>query len=36
MLDIMYELPDREPGQTYTITDPIVRGEESLFGPAAA
>jgi ATP-dependent Clp protease ATP-binding subunit ClpX len=36
MLEIMYELPDRARGQTYTITDPIVRGEEQLFGPTAA
>jgi ATP-dependent Clp protease ATP-binding subunit ClpX len=33
MLDIMYELPDRPAGHTYTITDRVVRGEESLFGP---
>ena len=31
MLDIMFELPDREPGQKYVLTDKIVRGEESLF-----
>lgn len=31
MLEIMYELPEREPGQSYTITDRIVRKEESLF-----
>ena len=31
MLDIMYDLPEREPGQTYTISEPIVRGEKSLF-----
>ncbi len=36
MLDIMYELPDREPGQTYVLTDRVVRGEESLFNQAAA
>ena len=36
MLDIMYDLPERQPGQTYTITEQVVRGEESLFGPAAA
>ena len=36
MLDIMYELPDRPPGQTYTITERVVRGEESLFGQDAA
>jgi len=32
MLEIMYELPEREPGQSYTITERIVRKEESLFG----
>jgi ATP-dependent Clp protease ATP-binding subunit ClpX len=36
MLEIMYELPDRQPGQTYTITEQVVRGEEHLFGPTAA
>jgi ATP-dependent Clp protease ATP-binding subunit ClpX len=36
MLDIMFELPDREPGQTYLLTDRVVRGEESLFSHAAA
>ena len=36
MLEIMYELPDRPAGQHYTITDKIVRGEESLFNQAAA
>jgi len=36
MLDIMYELAEREPGRTYTITDKVVRGEESLFGNHAA
>jgi ATP-dependent Clp protease ATP-binding subunit ClpX len=35
MLDIMYDLPERQPGQTYTITEPVVRGETSLFGPEA-
>ena len=33
MLDIMYDLPERQPGQTYTITEQVVRGEKSLFGP---
>jgi ATP-dependent Clp protease ATP-binding subunit ClpX len=33
MLDIMYDLPERQPGQTYTISEPVVRGEKSLFGP---
>jgi ATP-dependent Clp protease ATP-binding subunit ClpX len=35
MLEVMYELPEREPGQTYAITDKIVRKEERLFEPAA-
>jgi ATP-dependent Clp protease ATP-binding subunit ClpX len=36
MLDIMFELPEREPGRTYTINDKVVRGEEKLFNPSAA
>ena len=36
MLDIMYDLPERERGKTYTITDRVVRGEEPLFSPNAA
>ncbi|MGA7496010.1 MAG: ATP-dependent Clp protease ATP-binding subunit ClpX [Isosphaeraceae bacterium] len=36
MLDIMYDLPERQPGQTYTITEQVVRGETPLFGPEAA
>ena len=36
MLDIMYDLPERQPGQTYTITEPVVRGETSFFGPEGA
>jgi len=36
MLDIMYELPDRDPGQTYVLTDRVVRGEDSLFPQEAA
>jgi ATP-dependent Clp protease ATP-binding subunit ClpX len=36
MLDVMFDLPERTPGQTYTITDKIVRGEESLFEAAGA
>ena len=31
MLDIMFELPERPPGQHYTITEGVVRGEETLF-----
>jgi ATP-dependent Clp protease ATP-binding subunit ClpX len=36
MLDIMFELPEREPGRTYVINEKVVRGEESLFSPSAA
>jgi ATP-dependent Clp protease ATP-binding subunit ClpX len=36
MLDIMFELPEREAGNTYTITDKVVLGEEALFSPSAA
>jgi ATP-dependent Clp protease ATP-binding subunit ClpX len=36
MLDIMFNLPDRPPGQSYSITERVVRGEESLFGQDAA
>jgi ATP-dependent Clp protease ATP-binding subunit ClpX len=36
MLDIMYELPERAPGETYTITERVVRGEEPLFHQGAA
>jgi ATP-dependent Clp protease ATP-binding subunit ClpX len=36
MLDIMYDLPEREPGQTYTITEEVVKGQTSLFGTSAA
>ncbi len=35
MLDIMFELPEREAGQSYRISDAVVRGEESLFGEVA-
>ncbi|MDG3006656.1 ATP-dependent Clp protease ATP-binding subunit ClpX [Paludisphaera mucosa] len=35
MLEVMYELPEREAGQTYTITDAIVRKEERLFEPSS-
>jgi ATP-dependent Clp protease ATP-binding subunit ClpX len=31
MLDVMYELPERTPGQTYLITGEIVKGVASLF-----
>jgi ATP-dependent Clp protease ATP-binding subunit ClpX len=36
MLDIMFELPEREAGKTYTITEKVVRGDEPLFKPSAA
>jgi len=36
MLDIMYELPDRERGRTYTITEDVVTGKRSLFQPEHA
>ena len=36
MLDIMYDLPERQTGQTYTITEDVVEGKKSLFGPEAA
>ena len=36
MLEIMFELPEREPGQSYLITEKVVKGEESLFSPTAA
>jgi ATP-dependent Clp protease ATP-binding subunit ClpX len=36
MLDIMYDLPDRAAGQTYRITEDVVQGKTTLFGPEAA
>ncbi len=36
MLEIMYDLPERSPGQTYTVTEQVVRGEATLFGPDGA
>jgi ATP-dependent Clp protease ATP-binding subunit ClpX len=35
MLDIMFDLPERPSGQTYLITDRVVRGEESVVAQAA-
>ena len=35
MLEIMYDLPEREPGQSYTVTEAVVRKEESLFQQTA-
>ena len=31
MFEILFELPDQEPGRTYSITPEVVRGEETLF-----
>ena len=31
MLDIMYDLPDQEPGSTFVITEEIVDGRDKLF-----
>ena len=31
MLDVMYELPDQQPGQKYVVTPEVVRGIERLF-----
>jgi ATP-dependent Clp protease ATP-binding subunit ClpX len=33
MIDIMYELPDQEPGRKYVLTPAHIRGEERLFHP---
>ena len=35
MIDIMYELPDQETEEKYTITDGIVEGKSKLFKPGA-
>ena len=31
MFEILFELPDQEPGRTYSITPEIIRGEDTLF-----
>ena len=31
MTDIMFELPDMESKGKFIVTDPVVRGEKSLF-----
>jgi ATP-dependent Clp protease ATP-binding subunit ClpX len=36
MLDVMFELPERPQGGTYTITEGFVRGDEPLSVPGAA
>ena len=33
MFEIMYELPDQEPGQKYFMTPEMIRGEVSPFPP---
>jgi len=33
MLDYMFELPELEPGTTYTVTPEVVRGETDLLAP---
>jgi ATP-dependent Clp protease ATP-binding subunit ClpX len=33
MFDIMYELPEQEPGKKYVVTPEVVRGEARLFAP---
>ena len=33
MLDIMYDLPERQPGQTYTISEPVVREKSRCSAP---
>ena len=33
MTNIMFELPDQEKGQTFTVTPAVIRGEQDLFGP---
>ena len=35
MLDIMFELPERERGLSYCVTEAVVRGERSLFDQVA-
>src|SRR5262249_6036614 len=36
MHTLMSTLPELQPAHSYTITDPVVRGERSLFGPEGA
>ena len=37
MFDVMYELPEQERGQTFVITEEMVRGEQSMLpGDSAA
>ncbi len=31
MFEMMYELPDQEPGQSYVVTPAVIRGEENMF-----
>jgi ATP-dependent Clp protease ATP-binding subunit ClpX len=34
MLEIMYDLPEQQPGQKYTITEEVVEGKQSVFSQA--
>jgi ATP-dependent Clp protease ATP-binding subunit ClpX len=36
MFDIMFELPEQEPGRKFVITPAVVRGEQKLFGQGNA
>jgi ATP-dependent Clp protease ATP-binding subunit ClpX len=36
MVDLMYELPDQTPGQTFVVTSEVVKGEQKLFSSEAA
>lgn len=36
MFEVMYELPEQEKGQTFVITEEMVRGETSMFGGDSA
>lgn len=36
MFEVMYELPEQEKGQTFVITEEMVRGEASIFGGDSA
>ena len=33
MLDYMFELPEAQPGTTYTVTPEVIRGEADLLAP---
>ena len=36
MLEMMFDLPDRPPGQTYVIDEGVVKGEAKVFDKASA